>query len=175
MAGGRAHGRSRPEPVGALIDSVMGRLGYRKRAPALFAMAVWDQAVGGTVARHAVPERVDRDVLHVVVDGAAWADELRWMESALVAQLNAACGRTAVSRLRFRIGTLPRRPPAETERVQLPDAVGESAVTADLRRQAARIARHVTDRELQRTFARLVTQALRRTGNVAGQEEEGRA
>jgi hypothetical protein len=85
----------------------MARLGYRKRSPALFAMAAWPAAVGPAVARHAAPERVEHDTLHVVVDGAPWANELRWMEGPLVARLNAACGRQVVSRLRFRIGTLP--------------------------------------------------------------------
>lgn len=107
MAGGRVKGRSGPQPLGPVIDTLMGRLGYRKRAPALFAMAAWTQAVGEPVARHAVPERVEHDTLHVVVDGAPWANELRWMEGSLVARLNAACGRRVVSRLRFRIGTLP--------------------------------------------------------------------
>lgn len=107
MAGGRVKGRSGPEPLGPVIGTLMARLGYRKRSPALFAMAAWSEAVGPAVARHAAPERVDHDTLHVVVDGAPWANELRWMEGPLVARLNAACGRQVVSRLRFRIGTLP--------------------------------------------------------------------
>lgn len=142
------------------MQTLMGRLGYQKRSPALFAMASWQQAVGDTVARHAVPERVERDVLHVVVDGASWANELRWMESALVAQLNAACGRQAVSRLRFRIGTLPRLEGMEGVHRAVQSL--RAAPSAEIHAEAARLANTVTDAELAASWQRLVTRGMMR-------------
>ncbi|MCL6594898.1 MAG: DUF721 domain-containing protein [Firmicutes bacterium] len=167
MAGGRSAGRRRSEPVGPLLHAVLSRLGYHKRASALFAMAVWDRALGEAVARHARPERVERDTLHVVVDGAPWANELRWMESALVAQLNAACGRTVVRRLRFRIGTLPAWGGEGGTRQQAP------APHADEVARAERIARPVADPDLATAFGRLVARALARDAATAGKGDDG--
>lgn len=150
------------------MQTLLARLGYQKRASALFAMSAWADAVGTTVALHAVPDRVEQDVLHVVVDGAPWANELRWMESALVAQLNGACGRTVVSRLRFRIGTLPRQvgdlrdmQVGRTERaIPLPE----------MRERARSLASGVQDAALADAWQRLVAQGLmRQRGNSEGE------
>jgi hypothetical protein len=153
--------------VGTLLGAVLSRLGYHKRASALFAMVAWDRAVGEAVARHARPERVERDTLHVVVDGAPWANELRWMESALVAQLNAACGRTVVRRLRFRIGTLPAWGDEGARRRRAP------APDADEVARAERIARPVADPDLAAAFGRLVARALARDSATARKEGDG--
>jgi hypothetical protein len=152
------------------MHTLMGRLGYQKRSPALFAMASWRQAVGDTVARHAVPERVERDVLHVVVDGASWANELRWMESALVSQLNAACGRQAVSRLRFRIGTLPKL--EGEERTRRPSRTMRTAPPAEIHAEAARLANAVQDAELAASWQRLVTRGLMRHTAAFAKEDK---
>lgn len=165
MAGGRLKGRTGPERLGPVVGSLMARLGYRKHAPALFAMTVWDDVVGDAVRRHALPERVERDTLHVVVDGAPWANELRWMEGSLVARLNAACGRQVVSRLRFRIGTLPgtfsdERPPRAVPR---PDA-GARAVAQGLGSDLPP--------EMAAAWQRLVAKGLMRSQSVATEEED---
>ena len=151
------------------MQTLMGRLGYQKRSPALFAMASWRQAVGEAVARHAAPERVERDVLHVVVDGASWANELRWMESALVSQLNAACGRQAVSRLRFRIGTLPTLEGVVETPHRDPKGV-RAAPPPEIHAEAARLANAVGDAELAASWQRLVSRGLMR--HIAGSAEE---
>ena len=165
MAGGRLKGRPGPELLGPVVGLLMARLGYRKRAPALFAMAAWREAVGEAVARHATPERVERDTLHVVVDGAPWANELRWMEGSLVARLNAACGRQAVAHLRFRIGTLPPRPEEVSawKAPPRPDAAAHAA--------AARLSDGLAP-ELATAWQRLVARGLMRSPSAATEMEE---
>lgn len=148
------------------MQSLLSRLGYQKRAPALFAMSVWTDAVGTTVARHAVPDRVERDVLHVVVDGAPWANELRWMESALVAQLNGACGRAVVSRLRYRIGTLPVRFADDARGVQV-TRTDRPVPLPEMREHARRLARDVHDADLADAWQRLVAQGLMRQRGIS--------
>lgn len=168
MAGGRSYGRAKPESLGPVMHSLLARLGYQKRSSALFAMTVWRHAVGEAVARHAVPERVERDVLHVVVDGAAWANELRWMEGTLVSQLNAACGRPVVSRLRFRIGTLPS--PLDAKAAERGVAPPPRPPTAEARLRADRLAGDVSDPELAEAWRRLVRRGLmRQSGTMEGE------
>ena len=164
MPGGRIRGRSGPEPLAPLIESLLGRLGYRKRAPALFAMAAWPGAVGDAVAQHAVPERVEHDTLHVVVDGAPWANELRWMEGSLVAQLNAACGRDVVARLRFRVGSLPT-PPGVVRRV------GVSAPGSQARAAAAALSAGLSP-AMAAAWTRLVAKGLTRAPAQTTEEDD---
>jgi hypothetical protein len=164
MAGGRVSGRGAPEPLASTLGTLMGRLGYRKRSPALFAMAAWERAVGEAIARHAVPERVEHDTLHVVVDGAPWANELRWMEGSLVAQLNAVCGRQVVSRLRFRIGTLPEAP-VERNTPPLPSPTPAA-------RAAARLLAEEVPADLRGAWQRLVARGLTRGSLATTKEDE---
>jgi predicted nucleic acid-binding Zn ribbon protein len=68
---------------------------------------VWLTAVGGTIARHAAPVAERGGVLTVTCDEAVWASELDLMGPELVAGLNQALGRDALSALRCR-ATPPR-------------------------------------------------------------------
>lgn len=141
--------------LGESLGDVLRHLGYQKRASALWAMTVWDQAVGMTVARHAQPERVDGSLLWVVVDSAAWAEELRWMEETLLARVNAACGRKVVTGLRMRVGHMP-----SATQGAAPPAV-QPAVEERLRQDAEAIV-PAMDPELRDAFTRLVARGLAR-------------
>jgi hypothetical protein len=155
--------RPQAQRLSQALDQALRRMGYGRRASALWAMAKWDQAVGPAVARHARPERAEGDVLFVVVDSAAWAHELRWMQEGLLQRLCEACGRRAVSRLVLRVGTLPSLPPAPTQKAPpLPPApeAGKALVEA--------AARASGDPELWRAWQALVAQGLGRWKARAG-------
>jgi len=141
--------------LGESLGDVLRHLGYQKRASALWAMPVWDEAVGAPVARHAQPERVDGSVLWVVVDSAAWAEELRWMEKTLLTRVNAACGRKVVTGLRMRVGRLPTgtQGPAPSR--------ADSTVGERLRIDAEAMV-PAMDPELREAFMRLVARGLAR-------------
>lgn len=153
-------------PVGDSLLGLLAHLGYQKRASALWGMMVWNEAVGEAVARHAKPERVDGSILWVVVDSAAWAEELRWMEETLLARIEAACGRKAVTGLRMRVGRLP--PDDDTGGMRSGPAGGSQVAydptSLEPLRQEARAMLPDVDLELGEAFAGLVTQGLRRLG-----------
>lgn len=121
------HGVTR---AGDAISLVLSHLGYGKRHSALWAMAVWDRAAGEAVSRHAQPEIVRGTTLHVVVDSATWAQELRFLEVGIVHKLNAEVGRSCVDGLRYRIGRLPVR--AHYELAETPPPLRPLAVAKDL-------------------------------------------
>lgn len=157
-------------PVGDSLLGLLSHLGYQKRSSALWGMVVWNDAVGDAVARHAQPERVEGSVLWVVVDSAAWAEELRWMEASLVARINAASGRSAVAGLRMRVGRLAAVRRANTSASASQDlrpaetAASAKAVLEPYRREAETMLPENLDPELAQAFAGFVTQGLARLG-----------
>jgi predicted nucleic acid-binding Zn ribbon protein len=58
--------------------------------------AEWSATVGPTLAAHARPAQLRRDVLVVTVDGPEWMQELQYVKRELCAKLNARLGSNVV-------------------------------------------------------------------------------
>jgi len=99
MVSGRQEKRSSPARVGDLLDSVLGRLGLRKRIKENEVFLVWEEAVGETVARNVIETKDN-----------VWMQELSMLRQGIVEKINELLGWDAVRELRFRIGPLDREP-----------------------------------------------------------------
>lgn len=97
--------RREPRSVGESLRSVTASFGSRGRAIDLSER--WATAVGEAIATHSRPERLDGGRLVVVVDDPAWASELRYHSSRILAALNdgpeAAEGSMTITELHFRV------------------------------------------------------------------------
>ncbi|NED62510.1 DUF721 domain-containing protein, partial [Streptomyces sp. SID10244] len=56
----------------------------------LFGM--WEQIVGADIAAHAQPTTLSDNVLHIQAESTAWATQLRYMQSTILAKIAAAVG-----------------------------------------------------------------------------------
>ena len=56
--------------------------------------AAWDDIVGGDMARHIQPVRLDEKVLYVEATDAAWATQFRFLESDVRRRLSDQTGTT---------------------------------------------------------------------------------
>ena len=99
----RRHGTTgrEPRPIKDSLRAVTSGFGSRGRAIDLGER--WAQAVGEAIAAHAQPERLEAGRLIVVVDDPAWATELRYHSSRILAALNAETGAATISELRLRV------------------------------------------------------------------------
>ena len=98
--GGGSRGRE-PRPIGDSLKAVTAGFGSRGRAIDLSER--WASAVGEAIAAHAQPERLDAGCLVVTVDDPAWATEVRYHSSRILAALNAQSHAPAISDLRLRV------------------------------------------------------------------------
>jgi predicted nucleic acid-binding Zn ribbon protein len=83
--------------LGAPAPDVLGRL-----------FAGWEQVVGPDVAAHARPVSLRDGVLLLSVDHPAWATQLGYLRSDLLARIGAAIGSETVTELRIRVAHSPR-------------------------------------------------------------------
>jgi hypothetical protein len=74
---------------------------------------VWDSVVGKRVAKHARPSQINKGVLIVKVTDSVWLHELEFMAETIREGLNSSLGRTAVKKIRFKVGV-----PQETKQVR---------------------------------------------------------
>ncbi len=97
----RASGGREPRSIGDSLKAVTAGFGSRGRAIDLNER--WTEAVGEAIAAHAHPERIEAGRLTVVVDDPAWATELRYHSSRILAALNADSGAATISELHLRV------------------------------------------------------------------------
>jgi predicted nucleic acid-binding Zn ribbon protein len=92
-----------PRRVGESLDRVAARLGVPDAAvlPAVFGN--WAELVGERIAAHARPRWLRDGVLVVNVDEPAWATQLRYLETDLLARLAERVGPAAVTRIEVRV------------------------------------------------------------------------
>ena len=77
------------------------------------ALRRWEDAVGPMLAQKSRPDRFDKGVVWVAVEGSAWAQELRLMKEMIIKRLNSMCTeKDAFRDVRFGVRPLPK---AETE------------------------------------------------------------
>src|SRR5439155_26568426 len=79
-----------PGAVTATIGTLLGRLEVKERLIELQLRDAWAEAVGDSFARRSIAIRFARGTLYVVVENAAWLNELRFSEKEILARVNAA-------------------------------------------------------------------------------------
>lgn len=92
-----------PRRVGASLDRLSASFGGPPADVLTAVFASWDDVVGEGVAAHARPRSLRHGVLVVMVDDPAWATQLRWLESDLLARLVTVAGEGTVKKIEVRV------------------------------------------------------------------------
>ncbi|MGV9709867.1 DUF721 family protein [Gordonia sp. NPDC003424] len=119
IAGPRRAGASRRRWSGSGPDSrdpqvfgrIAGRLaqdrGWQPHIGQGTLFGMWEQIVGTDIAAHAQPTSLQDNVLHIQAESTAWATQLRYMQSTILAKIATAVGDGMVTTLRI---TGPKAP-----------------------------------------------------------------
>lgn len=92
-----------------LLSPALGRDEVVRAAQAQRALRAWSAVVGEALGARSCPDRYDRGVVFVAVEGSAWAQELRLAKPQILSRLRARAGdATLFADLRF--GVRPLRP-----------------------------------------------------------------
>ena len=94
--------RSDPRPLGDVVGRV--RAEAKPQTPLAEVQAVWDEAVGETIAREARPVAERDGVVTVACTGAAWAQELDLLGEDLLGRVREQLAEAAPSGFRFVVG-----------------------------------------------------------------------
>jgi predicted nucleic acid-binding Zn ribbon protein len=89
------------EAVGDVLKRVLGQLGLARELGGWEAVRAWPEVVGPRVAQHTRCVDQRDGVLRVEVDGAAWMQELRYLERDLIRNINRRLGAERIRGVRF--------------------------------------------------------------------------
>ena len=76
-----------PRVLNEVLGKLLHRMHVSDESSAIGLFSGWRQIVGDAIADHAVPKRLEKRVLVVEVDDPAWATQLKFLESQLIATL----------------------------------------------------------------------------------------
>ena len=97
-------------PVGALLQTVAGRLLNQPRSKAQKLRQAWHQVVGPQVALHTEPARLANGILTVRVDSPVWNQQLHHLKPELLEKLQNRLSPGMLRDINFRHGTLNTLP-----------------------------------------------------------------
>lgn len=92
-----------PVKIGPSLDKVAKRLGAPNANALSGLFHRWEELVGPSIAAHAKPVSLRTGKLLVEVDSNAWATQLRFMTTDLVARCCAELGDAAVKEIQIRV------------------------------------------------------------------------
>ena len=81
-----------PRALNEVLGKVLRRMRVSDQSSAIGLFSGWRQIVGATIADHVAPKRLEKRVLVVEVDDPAWATQLKFLESQLIATLRDSVG-----------------------------------------------------------------------------------
>jgi len=96
--------KSRPEPLGALVQQVLEDIGAGDGARVMRIAERWEEAVGAEVAAHCQPTALRGGVLEATVDSSVWCQQLQLRGPEILAALRAVLPAEAPTELWFRVG-----------------------------------------------------------------------
>ena len=95
------------KPLSQLLGTWTPLEGGAAADPVVLLAAGWREIVGDQIARNSCPSRIVDDTLSIVARSSSWSHELSFLAPRIVAAVRARFPKTAVRRLRFRVGAVP--------------------------------------------------------------------
>ena len=120
---------------------------------------VWDGVVGRKVAKHARPSQINKGVLIVKVSDSVWLQELEFMAETIREGLNNTLQRTAVKKIRFKVGV-----PQETKQVRKGEVeqVSDRTLAPEKETEMNKILSRVKDKELRSSLRQFMKVAAKK-------------
>lgn len=144
-----------PEPLDAILEKTISRLGLKKSSDQWKAVHLWPKIVGKEIARLSRPLYVTDGILFVGTPSSSWAHELDFQKKEILKRLEAGLGGGIIRDIRF-YSTLWKEgdAPAAVSRPVALDA-GEMAFVAE-------ISCGIESEQLKRAVEKMVTRWLAR-------------
>ena len=98
---------SYPMSIAPILKGLGEQFGLEKGLVLFRLQERWKEAVGPQIASHTHPVEIRFDTLVLLVDSAAWMQELSFFKKALIQKSNAFLGGGPIQRLQLKIGPLP--------------------------------------------------------------------
>ena len=94
------------ENLGAVLEQSLKRLDLAARLEEYAVWPIWNDVVGGVIARNAQPEKIRNGTLFVKVSSPVWMQQLQFMKDMIAAKLNHRLKGEIVKNIFFMVGRI---------------------------------------------------------------------
>ncbi|MDD5644035.1 MAG: DUF721 domain-containing protein [bacterium] len=95
------------KPIKDIVKDVLKNLNLDKRLDESRIFENWNNIVGKEISKHALPDKIYKNVLYVKVESSAWMAELNtFFKTKLLASVKRHTGLKQIKDIKFRIGDL---------------------------------------------------------------------
>lgn len=89
-----------PQPLSAVLERVIGELGWDDGMGVGLVCAEWEEIVGPAIAEHCEIVSIEQGLLTVSADSSAWAAQLRMLRTQLITTINERVSRNVIEDVR---------------------------------------------------------------------------
>jgi len=145
------------EPVGSLLQQVLGNQGLAERLSRYQAWLIWDQLVGEQIASRARPLRLRQGILEVQVDHPVWMQQLQLLKPKILEKLHQQIPNAGITDIYLRKAkTLPAKSVLPAEPLLQPKWQEIELTEVELQQIVERVS-CIKDSELRQEMKRLFT------------------
>lgn len=121
------------ESLGSVLEQSLKRFELAQRLEEYGIWPLWNDVVGGPIARNAQPEKIRHGTLFVKVTSPVWMQQLQFMKDMIADKLNQRLGNPVVKNIFFMVGQIsPMEAPSPPQGVPQRAAEAEAgAVVSD--------------------------------------------
>lgn len=154
-----------PDQIGDLIPRAAGGLGVSDPMAIAKVFSAWSEVVGPEVAARCQPTGLDKGVLRVATESAAWAGQFKYLAPELKRRLNEHLGRDVIVDVKAWVKTSSKQTsafPTSSQPVSEPGPAAPAAPSAAELSQADQMASQISDEKLAGSLKRALLAAKMR-------------
>ncbi|GAB4339543.1 MAG: hypothetical protein Kow0099_14730 [Candidatus Abyssubacteria bacterium] len=102
----RSHSGTGLEPIEKVLENLFQTGKFAKSSQVAQLWGQWKEIVGDDVARHCIPEKIERKKLYIKVDNPVWHQQLDLLKDEIKARIDARFGNINIDKIIFR-STVP--------------------------------------------------------------------
>lgn len=148
------------DSIASVLSGIARRHGMEPKLLEHKLLKNWPEIAGEQIAAHTRPDQIKFKKLHLIAESSVWLQHLTFLKPDLIEKINAAAGRSLITDVVLRVGTMERVEPVReaggSDETIAPVPSPESLAEA----RAHTVA--VTDPELRAKLTDVIAQALSR-------------
>ncbi len=148
------------DSIASVLSGIARRHGMEPKLLEHKLLKNWPEIAGEQIAAHTRPDQIKFKKLYLIAESSVWIQHLTFLKPELIEKINAAAGKSLITDVVLRVGTMERAEPVqeagESDEVIAPAPSPESLTEAHAHTVA------VTDPELRAKLTDVIAQALNR-------------
>jgi hypothetical protein len=157
------------DSIASVLSGIARRHGMEPKLLEHKLLKNWPEIAGEQVAAHTRPDQIKFKKLYLIAESSVWIQHLTFLKPELIEKINAAAGRSLITDVVLRVGTVPRKEDVRGSRFDVepgtpPPELRTSnfELSADLLKEAEAHTVAVTDPGLRAKLTDMIAQALNR-------------